>query len=192
MFNHESARRGETFVTRKITRGLAAIATGLESCLHIGNLDAKRDWGHAKDYVEMQWRMLQQDAPKDFVIATGIQLSVRDFIQSAAAQLGVVLRWQGSGQEEQGVVERIEPSSLIVDTPIKQGDTLVKVDPSYYRPAEVETLLGDPTKAHESLGWKPTITLDEMVEEMLVHDLDLAGRQVLLKDSGFSVSSPRE
>lgn len=192
LFNHESARRGETFVTRKITRGLAAIATGLESCLYIGNLDAKRDWGHAKDYVEMQWRMLQQDEPKDFVIATGIQLSVRDFIQSAAAQLGVVLRWQGSGQDEQGVVESIEQSSLIVDTPIKQGDTLVKVDPAYYRPAEVESLLGDPTKAHESLGWKPTITLDEMVEEMLVHDLDLARRQALLKASGFSVSSPRE
>lgn len=174
LFNHESSRRGETFVTRKITRGLSAIALGLEGCLYIGNLNAKRDWGHAQDYVEMQWRMLQQEVPRDYVIATGYQISVREFVERTAAGLGITLRWEGEGLEEIGIVDSIAASSLVDDLPIKQGDTLVKVDPNYYRPAEVESLLGDPIKAHEELGWKPTTSLDEMIEEMLSHDVDQA------------------
>ena len=187
LFNHESARRGETFVTRKITRALAAIGAGLEKNFYIGNLNAKRDWGHAKDYVEMQWRMLQQEAPKDYVIATGRQLSVREFIEAAASELGVTLSWRGEFENEVGIVD-----SVIGDLAFSPGDEIVRVDPVYYRPAEVETLLGDPSKAHADLGWKPTTTLEEMVAEMMAYDLDLARQQALLKKSGFDVSSSRE
>ena len=189
LFNHESYRRGETFVTRKITRAVAAIATGLEDCLYIGNLSAKRDWGHARDYVEMQWRMLQQDEPKDYVIATGQQLSVREFIEAALKRLGVSVRWEGEAENETGIVESVKPDA---DLRFKQGDTIVRVDANYYRPAEVETLLGDPSKAHQELGWQPTTSFDDMVAEMVDHDLNLARQKALLKDSGFDVSSPRE
>lgn len=193
LFNHESSRRGETFVTRKITRGLAAIATGLQPCLYMGNLDAKRDWGHARDYVEMQWRMLQQDEARDYVIATGRQMSVRDFVNASASKLGISLRWDGTGIEEVGIVDAVKPSAFAGDDLcVKQGDEIIRIDPNYYRPAEVETLLGDPAKAHAELGWKPTTTLEEMVEEMLTHDIDKARQQALLKSSGFSVSRPRE
>ncbi|HGL6714297.1 GDP-mannose 4,6-dehydratase [Burkholderia contaminans] len=189
LFNHESARRGETFVTRKITRGLANIVQGLESCLFMGNLDALRDWGHARDYVEMQWLMLQQEQPEDFVIATGVQYSVRTFIDKAAAQLGIELAWEGEGVNEQGRIVSVVGDKAPA---VKAGDVLVKIDPRYFRPAEVETLLGDPTKAKEKLGWVPRITLDEMVEEMVSHDLDKARQHALLKREGFNVSVGRE
>ncbi len=193
LFNHESERRGETFVTRKITRGLAAIAMGLQQDLYLGNLNAKRDWGHARDYVEMQWRMLQQETPQDYVIATGRQISVRDFVIAAAGKLGVTLKWHGEGVDEVGIVESVEPTALMVDElQVNVGDTIIRVDPTYYRPAEVETLLGDPSKAHKELGWKPTTTLEEMVEEMVSHDLDKARQQALLQASGFSVNTPQE
>ena len=193
LFNHESERRGETFVTRKITRGLAGTVTGLQAELYLGNLNAKRDWGHARDYVEMQWRMLQQEIPEDYVIATGQQITVREFINAAAGKMGVTLKWQGEGVDEVGIVESISPGALVVDDmQIRVGDTIIRVDPTYYRPAEVETLLGDPTKAHKALGWKPTTTLDEMVEEMMSHDLNKARQQVLLRASGFIVNTPRE
>ncbi|EPT9853848.1 GDP-mannose 4,6-dehydratase, partial [Escherichia coli] len=159
LFNHESPRRGETFVTRKITRAIANIAQGLESCLYLGNMDSLRDWGHAKDYVKMQWMMLQQEQPEDFVIATGVQYSVRQFVEMAAEQVGIKLRFEGVGVNEKGIVVSVTGK----DAPaVKSGDIIVKVDPRYFRPAEVETLLGDPTKAHEKLGWKPEITLREM------------------------------
>jgi GDPmannose 4,6-dehydratase len=171
LFNHESPRRGETFVTRKITRAIANIAQGLESCLHLGNMDSLRDWGHAKDYVKMQWMMLQQEQPEDFVIATGVQYSVRQFVEMAAAQLGIKLRFEGTGVEEKGIVVSVTGH----DAPgVKPGDVIVQVDPRYFRPAEVETLLGDPTKAHEKLGWKPETTLQEMVSEMVAKDLEAA------------------
>ncbi|MCX7187842.1 MAG: GDP-mannose 4,6-dehydratase [Proteobacteria bacterium] len=173
LFNHESPRRGETFVTRKITRGLANISQGLEDCLYMGNLDALRDWGHAKDYVRMQWMMLQQNAPEDFVIATGVQYSVRQFLEKTATVLGIKLRWNGQGVNEVGYWG---------DRPI------VRVDPRYFRPTEVETLLGDPTKAKEKLGWTPEITLDEMVAEMVAFDLADAKKNVLLKKHGYDVS----
>ncbi len=173
LFNHESPRRGETFVTRKITRGLANISQGLEDCLYMGNLDALRDWGHAKDYVRMQWMMLQQNAPEDFVIATGVQYSVRQFVEKTATVLGIKLRWNGQGVNEVGYWD---------DRPI------VRVDPRYFRPTEVETLLGDPTKAKEKLGWTPEITLDEMVAEMVAFDLADAKKNVLLKKHGYDVS----
>jgi GDPmannose 4,6-dehydratase len=189
LFNHESARRGETFVTRKITRGLANIAQGLDSCLFMGNLDALRDWGHARDYVEMQWLMLQQDKPEDFVIATGVQYSVRTFIDKAAEQLGIKLEWDGEGVNEQGRVSAVTGNKAPA---VKIGDVLVKVDPRYFRPSEVETLLGDPTKAKDKLGWVPKITLDEMVQEMVAHDLDKAKQHALLKSVGFTVSVGRE
>ncbi len=189
LFNHESPRRGETFVTRKITRGLANIAQGLEKCLYMGNMDALRDWGHAHDYVRMQWLMLQQDQPDDFVIATGVQYSVRDFIRKAAARLGVTLRFQGTGVEEQGVVESVTGDAAPA---VRPGDVIVAVDPRYFRPAEVETLLGDPTKAKEKLGWVPEITLDQMVEEMVTHDLEDARRHALLKTHGYDVRVSRE
>jgi len=189
LFNHESSRRGETFVTRKITRGLANIAQGLDSCLFMGNIDALRDWGHAKDYVEMQWLMLQQDRPDDFVIATGKQYDVRTFINKAAAQLGIELAWEGEGVNEQG---RIAAISGDMAPAAKVGDIVVKVDPRYFRPAEVETLLGDPTKAREKLGWVPGITLDEMIAEMVAYDLDKARQHALLKSRGFKVSVGRE
>jgi GDPmannose 4,6-dehydratase len=189
LFNHESPRRGETFVTRKITRGLANIAQGLDQCLYMGNMDALRDWGHAKDYVRMQWMMLQQDHPEDFVIATGVQYSVREFIAKSAAQLGITLKFEGHGVDEKAVVSAISGN----DAPsLKIGDVIVKVDPRYFRPAEVETLLGDPTKAKQKLGWIPEITLDEMVKEMVAHDLEEAKQHALLKDHGYSVHVGKE
>jgi GDPmannose 4,6-dehydratase len=185
LFNHESPRRGETFVTRKITRGLANIAQGLEECLYMGNLDALRDWGHAKDYVRMQWMMLQQDQAEDFVIATGEQYSVRQFIQWSAKELGVTLRFQGEGVNEVGVVLEIEGANA---PSLKVGDIVVKIDPRYFRPTEVETLLGDPSKAKLKLGWIPEITVQEMCKEMVESDLRDAKRLALLKTNGFEVS----
>ncbi|MBH3359957.1 GDP-mannose 4,6-dehydratase [Pseudomonas guariconensis] len=184
LFNHESPRRGETFVTRKITRGLANIAQGLETCLFLGNMDALRDWGHAKDYVRMQWMMLQQDEPQDFVIATGVQYSVREFVRWSAEELGITLRFEGSGVEERGIVEAIRGDS----TPeLKVGDVIVRVDPRYFRPAEVETLLGDPSRAKDKLGWIPEITVQEMCAEMVREDLKIAQRHALLKQHGHEV-----
>ena len=181
LFNHESPRRGETFVTRKITRGLANIAQGLETCLHMGNLDALRDWGHAKDYVRMQWLMLQQDKPEDFVIATGAQYSVRDFIHWSAKALGIELKFVGSGVEEVGVVASVCGD----DAPgVAEGDVVVKVNARYFRPAEVETLLGDPSNAREKLGWIPEITTEEMCSEMVQSDLAEAKRVRLLREHG--------
>ncbi len=189
LFNHESPRRGETFVTRKITRGLANIAQGTEPCLYIGNLNALRDWGHAKDYVRMQWMMLQQDEPEDYVIATGVQASVRTFIEKAAARLGISLSWRRAGLEEQGVIAGIQGG----DAPaLTVGQTIVRVDPRYFRPAEVETLLGDPSKAKARLGWVPEITLDAMIEEMVAHDLESARRHALLEKHGYRVSATKE
>ncbi len=188
LFNHESPRRGETFVTRKITRGLANIAQGLEDCLFMGNMDALRDWGHAKDYVRMQWMMLQQDQPEDFVIATGVQYSVREFIRWSAAELGITLRFEGKGVEEHAVVEHIEGGGSELKAPaLKVGDVIVRVDPRYFRPAEVETLLGDPTKAKEKLGWTPEITVQEMCAEMVAEDLKAAQRHAFLKAHGHDV-----
>ncbi|MFZ2974194.1 MAG: GDP-mannose 4,6-dehydratase [Ferribacterium limneticum] len=173
LFNHESPRRGETFVTRKITRGLANISQGLEDCLYMGNVDALRDWGHAKDYVRMQWMMLQQDKPEDFVIATGVQYSVRQFIEKTAAALGMELRWEGEGVDEVGYWN---------DKPV------IRIDPRYFRPTEVETLLGDPAKAKAKLGWVPEITLDEMVQEMVAADLADAKKHALLKQHGYQIA----
>lgn len=187
LFNHESPRRGETFVTRKITRGLANIAQGLESCLYMGNMDSLRDWGHAKDYVRMQWMMLQQEQPEDFVIATGVQYSVRQFIDMAAKELGVTLRFEGKGVNEQAVVTAVEGNKAPA---LKVGDVIVKVDPRYFRPTEVETLLGDPTKAKDKLGWVPQIALQEMVTEMVVSDLADAQRHALLKTHGYTTVVP--
>lgn len=184
LFNHESPRRGETFVTRKITRGLSNIAQGLESCLYMGNIDALRDWGHAKDYVRMQWMMLQQDKPEDFVIATGIQYSVRQFIEMAARQLGFTMTWQGSGTDEVGIVEGLIGDAAAQRCPaLRPGMVVVRIDPRYFRPTEVETLLGDPSKAREKLGWTPSITLPELVSEMVESDLRNARRAVLLNNS---------
>jgi GDPmannose 4,6-dehydratase len=180
LFNHESPVRGETFVTRKITRALARIYLGLQECLYLGNMDAKRDWGHARDYVEMQWMMLQQERAEDFVIATGIQYSVRDFVNAAAAELGVTLEWKGEGVNEQATVKTTSG-----ETPLKPGQVIVKVDPRYFRPTEVETLLGDPSKAKEKLGWTPTTTFDELVSEMMREDLKSAKRDSLVKEHGF-------
>jgi GDPmannose 4,6-dehydratase len=188
LFNHESPRRGETFVTRKITRGLSNIAQGLESCLYMGNLNALRDWGHAKDYVRMQWMMLQQSQPEDFVIATGVQYSVRQFIEWSAAELGIKLRFEGQGVDECAVVAAIDGKSGELLAPaLKVGDVIVKVDPRYFRPAEVETLLGDPTKAKEKLGWVPEITVQEMCVEMVREDLKAAQQYALLKRHGHEV-----
>jgi GDPmannose 4,6-dehydratase len=206
LFNHESPRRGETFVTRKITRGMANISQGLESCLYMGNIDALRDWGHAKDYVRMQWMMLQQDSAEDFVIATGVQYSVRQFIEKTAAALGMQLRWQGAGVEEVGywtnppdfvtassvpvMASEVPPESSLR---AKRGNPspeipVIKIDPRYFRPTEVETLLGDPSKAKQKLGWVPEITLDEMVIEMVAADLAQAKQHALLKANGYSVN----
>ncbi|NWF44271.1 GDP-mannose 4,6-dehydratase [Hydrogenophaga sp. D2P1] len=185
LFNHESPRRGETFVTRKITRGLANIAQGLESCLYMGNLDSLRDWGHAKDYVRMQWMMLQQDKPEDFVIATGVQYSVRQFIDMAAKELGITLAFEGTGIDEKAVVRTVDGDKAPA---VKPGDVLVQIDPRYFRPAEVETLLGDPSKAKTKLGWVPQIALQEMVTEMVVSDLGEAKRHALLKTHGYHIS----
>jgi GDPmannose 4,6-dehydratase len=184
LFNHESPRRGETFVTRKITRGLANIAQGLETCLYMGNMDALRDWGHAKDYVEMQWLMLQQEQPEDFVIATGVQYSVRQFILWSAAELGIELEFQGNGMEEVGVIKSIQDDKA---PSVKVGDVIVRVDPRYFRPAEVETLLGDPSYAKQKLGWEPTTTVQEMCSEMIAEDLKIAQQHAFMKANGFEV-----
>jgi GDPmannose 4,6-dehydratase len=184
LFNHESPRRGETFVTRKITRGLANIAVGLEPCLYIGNLDARRDWGHAKDYVRMQWLMLQQDRPEDYVIATGVQASVREFIDMAARELGILLAFTGEGADEVAVVKHVSGDSAPA---VKPGDVIVRVDPRYFRPTEVETLLGDATKAREQLGWVPEISIGELCAEMVKADLAEARRNALLKANGYDV-----
>ena len=184
LFNHESPRRGETFVTRKITRGLANIAQGLEPCLYMGNIDALRDWGHAKDYVRMQWMMLQQDNPEDFVIATGVQYSVRQFISWSSEELGLTIEFSGEGVEEIGTVVAIEGDKAPA---LKVGDVIVKIDPRYFRPAEVETLLGDPAKAKEKLGWTPEITVQEMCAEMVSEDLKVAKRHALLKAHGYEI-----
>ncbi|QUI62438.1 GDP-mannose 4,6-dehydratase [Pseudoalteromonas sp. A22] len=185
LFNHESPRRGETFVTRKITRGLANISQGLEKCLYLGNMDALRDWGHAKDYVRMQWMMLQQDTPEDFVIATGKQISVREFVSLSAKELGVTLEFSGKGVDEIATVVAIEGDNAQA---LSVGDVIVRVDPRYFRPAEVETLLGDPTKAKEKLGWEPVITVEEMCAEMVQHDLAKAKQHALLKSHGYAVN----
>lgn len=184
LFNHESPRRGETFVTRKITRGLSNIAQGLESCLYMGNMDSLRDWGHAKDYVQMQWLMLQQDQPEDFVIATGLQYSVRQFIEWAAMELGIKLQFKGEGVDEVGEIKSIEGENAKT---LKVGDIIVRVDPRYFRPAEVETLLGDPTNAKNKLGWEPKITAQEMCKEMVKEDLEIAKRHAFLKKHGYHV-----
>ena len=181
LFNHESPVRGETFVTRKITRAIARIALGLQDCLYLGNLNALRDWGHAKDYVEMQWLMLQQERPEDFVIATGVQYSVRQFVERAAQELGIGIEWKGEGVDEAGYVSSVAGSDL----KLKQGQKIVAVDPRYFRPAEVETLLGDPTKAREKLGWVPKISFEELVAEMVREDLQSAKRDHLVKQAGF-------
>jgi GDPmannose 4,6-dehydratase len=185
LFNHESPRRGETFVTRKITRGLANMAMGLEGCLYMGNLDALRDWGHAKDYVRMQWLMLQQNHPDDFVIATGVQYSVRQFIDWSAQELGIRLRFEGQGVDEVAIVDAIEGNKAPA---LSVGQTIVRIDPRYFRPTEVETLLGDPTKAKNILGWTPEITVQQMCQEMVANDLQEAQRQSLLKAHGYPVS----
>jgi GDPmannose 4,6-dehydratase len=185
LFNHESPRRGETFVTRKITRALANISQGLEKCLYLGNMDALRDWGHAKDYVRMQWMMLQQDTAEDFVIATGKQISVREFVRLSAKELGITLRFDGEGVEETAVIEAIESDNAHA---LKVGDVIVRVDPKYFRPAEVETLLGDPSKAKKVLGWVPEITVEEMCAEMVQNDLQNAKQYALLKKHGFDVN----
>ena len=189
LFNHESPRRGETFVTRKITRLMANIAQGLESKISLGNMDALRDWGHAKDYVRMQWLMLQQDKPEDFVIATGVQRSVRDFVKITGEELGLTLEFSGKGLNEIATVTDIQGDNAPA---IKVGDIIVNVNPKYFRPTEVETLLGDPTKAKEKLGWVPEITLEEMIKEMVATDLNNAKRNVLLKEQGYDVVIPHE
>lgn len=185
LFNHESPRRGETFVTRKITRALCNISQGLEQCLYLGNMDALRDWGHAKDYVRMQWMMLQQETADDFVIATGKQISVREFVRLSAAELDIELEFSGEGLNEVGTVKALSREAL---TGVKVGDVIVKVDPRYFRPTEVETLLGNPTKAKEKLGWVPEITVEQMCAEMVAHDLEMAKRHALLKAHGHDVA----
>lgn len=177
LFNHESPKRGETFVTRKITRGLARIAQGLDQCIYLGNLDARRDWGHAKDFVEAQWLMLQQDEPDDYVIATGEQHSVRDFVNASTAAMGIKLDWEEQGEHEHGRVFSCEETYHGINV----GDIIVRIDPRYYRPAEVETLLGDPSKARKVLGWAPKISFERMVGEMIEHDLQLAHEEALVK-----------
>ena len=189
LFNHESPRRGETFVTRKITRGLANIAQGLEKCLYMGNMDALRDWGHAKDYVRMQWMMLQQEVAEDFVIATGVQYSVREFVQWTAAELGLMLRFEGQGVDEKAYVAAITGDKAPA---LKVGDCVVAIDPRYFRPAEVESLLGDPTKAKTRLGWVPEITAQTMCAEMVANDLMVARRLALLRAHGHDVAVARE
>ncbi len=190
LFNHESPRRGETFVTRKITRALANISQGLEDCLYLGNLSALRDWGHAKDYVRMQWLMLQQEKPEDFVIATGEQHSVREFVHLSAMELGIELEFTGQGVDEVAIVSKVNNPEA---TPgFKTGDVIVRVDPRYFRPTEVETLLGDPTRAKEKLGWVPEISFESMISEMVAHDLEAAKKQALLKRYGYKETVARE
>ena len=186
MFNHESPIRGETFVTRKITRALARITLGMQDCLYLGNMDAKRDWGHAKDYVEAQWLILQQDEPEDFAIASGIQHSVREFVDLSAKELGITLRWQGEGIEEVGIIEDLDNNKDELPGKCPAiGTVIVRVDPRYYRPCEVETLLGDATKSREQLGWEPRISFEEMVTEMVQSDLEESRRDALCQSSGF-------
>ena len=189
LFNHESPRRGETFVTRKITRALANIAQGLESCLYLGNMNAKRDWGHARDFVRMQWMMLQQDHPEDFVIATGRQISVRDFVVMAAREIGVEIAFSGQGTDEIGTVTAVSGDQV---PGIRKGDVIVRVDTHYYRPAEVEELLGDPAKAKQKLGWVPEITVEAMITEMMATDMEKARQHALLKAHGHEVNFSRE
>ncbi len=189
LFNHESPRRGETFVTRKITRAMANISQGLEPCLYLGNMDALRDWGHAKDYVRMQWLMLQQESADDYVIATGNQISVRDFVNLSANNLGIDLRFEGEGLDEIGVVNSVDSE---ISTGVKEGDVIVRVDKAYFRPAEVETLLGDPSKARKQLGWEPEITVEQMCAEMIENDLKAAQKDALLKKHGFDVTPSHE
>jgi GDPmannose 4,6-dehydratase len=187
LFNHESPLRGETFVTRKITRALARIHLGLQDCLYLGNLDARRDWGHARDFVEAQWRILQQDKPDDFVIATGVQHTVRDFVSAAAREVGVALEWIGAGDGEQGIV-----ASAPAQSGFRRSQRVVAIDPRYYRPAEVDTLLGDPRKAREVLGWSPQTSFEALVAEMMAADLDEAKRDALVRSSGFRVPQHHE
>jgi GDPmannose 4,6-dehydratase len=189
LFNHESPRRGETFVTRKITRGLSNIAQGLESCLYMGNIDALRDWGHAKDYVRMQWLMLQQSDPEDFVIASGVQHSVRDFIRWSADELGITLEFAGQGVDEVAIASAVTGDRAPA---VKPGDVIVRIDPRYLRPAEVNTLLGDPSKAKAKLGWEPEISAREMCSEMMAEDLKIARRHALLKSHGLHVPVAQE
>jgi GDPmannose 4,6-dehydratase len=188
LFNHESPIRGETFVTRKITRAIARIALGLQDCLYLGNLSALRDWGHARDYVEMQWLMLQQDHPEDFVIATGVQYSVRDFVRMAAAELGIAVEFSGSGDQEIGTVAAVQGARA----KCKVGDVVVRVDPRYFRPTEVETLLGDPSRAKDRLGWEPRTTLPQLVQEMVEADYTAAKRDSLVKLAGFQAYDHHE
>ncbi len=202
LFNHESPIRGETFVTRKITRALARIALGLQDGLFLGNMDAKRDWGHAKDYVVMQWLMLQQDSPDDFVIASGEQHSVRDFVDHAANAMGITLRWEGTGADEKGIIEEVRADGASLcekrkqlnpqSSNLKPGDIIVQVDPRYFRPTEVETLLGDPSKAKNKLGWEPRISFKELVKEMVCSDLEEAQRDALCKTEGFKTFNYNE
>ena len=200
LFNHESPVRGETFVTRKITRALARISLGLQDCLYLGNLNAKRDWGHAKYFVRMQWMMLQQDEPEDFVIATGKQHSVREFVEQAALKLGINLAWNGRGLEEAGIVDSVDEGKFIglnnklngsnltkLSNKIEPGKIIIRIDPRYFRPTEVDTLLGDPTKAKEKLGWEPRISFQDLVHEMVAHDLEQAQRDELCKKAGFKI-----
>lgn len=190
LFNHESPRRGETFVTRKVTRGLARIALGIDPCLYLGNLDAVRDWGHARDYVQMQWLMLQQDEPEDFVIATGHHASVREFVTRVAARLGLTIAFEGTGPAEAG---RIVAREGDLAPGVQVGQVVVRLDPRYLRPTEVNRLVGDATRAREKLGWQPTASLDDLVDEMVVHDHDLARRWLTLNSAGFDMSgAPRE
>lgn len=187
LFNHESPLRGETFVTRKITRAMSRIHLGLQDCVYLGNLDARRDWGHARDYVDAMWRMLQQEQADDFVIATGEQYSVRDFVTRAAAELGITIDWQGNGVNEQGVVATAPP-----DSRVKPGQKIVAIDARYFRPAEVETLLGDPTKAREKLGWQPTTSFNELVAEMMASDLAIARRDAMVNEAGYRIANNHE
>jgi GDPmannose 4,6-dehydratase len=188
LFNHESPVRGETFVTRKITRAMARIALGLQDCLYLGNLSALRDWGHARDYVEMMWLMLQQPQAEDFVIATGVQHSVRQFVEMAARELGIEVAFRGEGEQEIGTVVGVERDRA----KCKKGDVIVRVDPRYYRPTEVETLLGDPSKARTKLGWTPKVTLAQLVREMVAHDHSSAQREDLVRSAGYTIHTPRE
>ena len=189
LFNHESPRRGETFVTRKITRALANIAQGLEQCLYMGNLDALRDWGHAKDYARAQWLMLQQETPADFVIATGVQHSVRQFVEMSAARLGITLAWEGAGVDQRGIVQQLEGDAAPA---LRAGQVVVRIDARYFRPTEVETLLGDPARAKQQLGWAPAITFAQMIDEMVSHDLAQAQQNRLLREHGYQVSISAE
>ena len=199
LFNHESPIRGETFVTRKITRAVARIALGLESQIFLGNLNALRDWGHAKDFVKAQWLILQQDQPDDYVIATGVQHSVREFCDKAFACIGITLKWQGEGKEEKGLIENASVPNSLADLPVKnslyrleKGQVVVSVDPRYFRPTEVETLLGDPSKSKKNLGWEPAISFEEMISEMVAHDLTESVREAICHRNGFPIPASCE